>query len=394
MCRPYPVPRCSTDSRQKLALSTKRRDDAKEELDEYEAKYADSLANADPSKRDAIRIAKHERLKAELAKQEDAVTAAEFTYNATPAGQDELREGILQAEEAGDYAMQEELEARLDAARQYRESLKSSGRKLKEIEKEEGPEAAVEAGWEMYEQAVEEEVQATEDMTAANIELDAAREEAAEYDRAMEEYRKNDRIDTPEEEAEKRRKKKIMLLTIGTIAAAVITYSLIRQGATGKQSQMMQYGRSMMMRQVMTGGRQFIMPLLNNGEKEADARERRAEQEAEHRAAAARERVLKNHEKTVAEEDRQKAKVAEREEAIAFRRRLAEEERESARKIREDEIAHYNKLSDIELPPHVIEEIKARYPQAARQRAADTARNQRNRQEAQTTKMDAAPVPA
>jgi hypothetical protein len=132
----------------------------------------------------------------------------------------------------------------------------------------------------------------------------------------------------------------------------------------------------MMMRQVMTGGRQAMTSMLKSEGKEEDARELRAEKEAEERAAEARERVIRRHEQVLAEEERRKLRADERAAEYNYRNALREEERAAERQRRAEELAHYEELvkkfKDVPITPEVEEMLNSKRP-AQRPRS-----NQRN----------------
>jgi hypothetical protein len=367
MCDSRPGVRCSDYATSTLKITKKRLAKIQEEKAAYEEKYAESLANTEnPSPRDVIRQNKHKRL---IESEQDhlrIVDGAEFEYYSCPVGQAELEADLAKAIEDGDVPLKEELEARIEAGKEYRATNRQNLRDLQEIEKEQGLEAAQEAGWQKYEEAVEAETEATIQLEKSQAELDAARAEAEEYERAMEEYRKNDRVDTPEEELEKARKRKMQLVLIGSLAAAVLVYSLVRQSSTGQKSQLLQSGKSMMMRQVMTGGRQYITKLMSSGAREEDARELRAEREAERRAAIAREKVLRKHEQTSTEEERKQQRNEERMADLNYRNALREHERAAERERRAEELAHYDELvkkfKDVPLTPEMQAIIDSKKP--------------------------------
>lgn len=400
MCDARPGVRCSDYATSTLKITKNRLNRVRNELAAYEEKYAESLSNTEnPTKRDLIRQNKHERLTESVKNHEEIVDASEFEYNACPVGQAELREDLQKAIEEENVPLQEELQARIAAGEEYRATARQNLRDIEKEEKENGPEAAEQMIWQKYEEASEVEADAALNQAKSQAELDAARAEAEEYERAMEEYRANDRIDTPEEEAEKARKKKMQLILIGVLAASVLAYSLTRQAATGEKSSLLRSGQSMMMRQAMTAGRQYVMPLLHNGKKEEDARELRAEKEAEQRAAIARERVLNQHAQEEAkaklneertqqraqqrqereEEMKQRTELrnqerladlehrkAVREQEIIHRNALREEERAAERERRAAEIEHYNKLAekfkDLPLTPEMQAHVDSKKP--------------------------------
>lgn len=382
MCDKRPGVRCSDYATSTLRITKKRLERVQQELSDYEAKYEDSLANKEnPTARDTIRQEKHQRLQESVRQHQEIVDAAEFEYHSCPAGQAELKEDLQKAIEAGDVPRQEELQAQIQAGEDYRARARENLRDLEKVEAEQGPEAAITLAMDKIEQATEIETEALILGQKSQIELDAARAEAEEYQRAMEEYRKHDRIDTPEEELEKARKRKMQLLVIGTLAAAVISYSLVRQAASGEKSTLLQYGKTMVMRQVMTGGRQYIMPLLKGDKKEEDARELRAEKEAEDRAAAARERVIRKHEQQLAEEERKQIRDEERRAELMFRNTIREQEREAERQKRAEEIAHYEELAkrfkDVPLTPEMEATLESKKP--ARYRKPSANQNSRNK---------------
>lgn len=367
MCDSRPGVRCSDYAASTLKITKKRLARIQEEKASYEEKYAESLAKTEnPSPRDVIRQNKYKRLVESEQEHQKIVDGAEFEYYSCPVGQAELEADLAKAIEDGDVPAKEELEARIEAGKEYRATNRQNLRDLQEIEKEQGPEAAQEAGWQKYEEAVEAETEATIQIEKSQAELDAARAEAEEYERAMEEYRKNDRIDTPEEELAKARKRKMQLVLIGTLAAAVLAYSLVRQSSTGQKSQLLQYGKSMMMRQVMTGGRQYITRMVSNSGKEEDAREMRAEREAERRAAIAREKVLRKHEQSSTEEERKQQRYQERMDDMNYRNALREQERAAERERRAEELAHYEELmkrfKDVPLTPEMQSLIDSKKP--------------------------------
>lgn len=385
MCDRSPGVRCSDYATSTLKITKKRLEKVQTEKASYEEKYAESLANTEnPTPRDTIRQNKYQRLTESEKAHQRIVDGAEFEYHSCPVGQAELEEDLKKAVEAEDVPLQEELEARIQAGKDYRADSRETLRILDETEKEEGPEAAQEKTWELYEEAVETETEALIQVEKTQVELDAARAEAEEYERAMEEYRKNNRIDTPEEERAKALKKKLILLTIGTLAAAVITYSLIAQAGGGKKSQLLQTGKSMLMRQAMTGGRQALTRMLANGGKEADAREKRAESEAEQRAAQARERIYQKHEKGMAEEGRKKLRDEERQAELLHRNTLRAEERMAERERRREELDHYEELvktfKDVNLTPEMQEYINSKKPQGYRPSSAGNGQKTGGRQ--------------
>jgi hypothetical protein len=371
MCDRSPSARCSDYATSTLKITKKRLEKIQAEKAAYEEKYAESLANTEnPTPRDVIRQNKYKRLIESEKAHQRIVDGAEFEYYSCPVGQAELAEDLKKAIEAGDAPLQEELEARIQAGKDYRADARETARRLDETEKEEGPEAAQEQNWRFYEEAVETETEATIQMEKSQVELDAARAEREEYERAMEEYRKNNRIDTPEEERAKALKKKLILVTIGTLAAAVLTYSLLAQAAGGKKSQLLQTGKSMMMRQAMTGGRQVLTRMIGSSGKEEDARERRAESEAEQRAKTARERIYQKHEKGMQEEERKKLRDEERQAELLHRNAMRSEERMAERERRREELEHYEELvktfKDVNLTPEMQEYINSKKPQGYR----------------------------
>ena len=368
MCDKSPGVRCSDYATSTLKITKKRLEKIQNEKAAYEEKYAESLAKTEnPTPRDVIRQNKHKRLVESEKAHQLIVDGAEFEYFSCPVGQAELEEDLVKATEAGDIPLKEELEARIEAGKDYRANSRQNLRDLEATEAEQGPEAAQEQNWRFYEEAVETETEATIMQEKSQAELDAARAEYEEYQRAMEEYRRNNRVDTPEEERAKALKKKMQLVVIATLAAAVLAYSLTRQASTGQKSQLLQSGKSMMMRQVMTGGRQYVSKLMSNGEKEEDAREMRAEREAEQRAAQARERVLRKHEQSMAEEERKKLRDQERMAELAYRNTIRESEREAERQKRREEIEHFEEIAkqfkDLPLTPEMQEFINSKRPQ-------------------------------
>jgi hypothetical protein len=367
MCDSRPGVRCSDYAASTRTITTRRLGKIQEEKKAYEEKYAESLANTEnPTPRDVIRQNKYKRLVESEQEHQKIVDGAEFEYYSCPVGQAELEADLAKAVEAGDVPLKDELEARIEAGKEYRATNRQNLRDLQEIEKEQGPEAAQEAGWQKYEEAVEAETEATIQIEKTQAELDAARAEAEEYQRAMEEYRKEDRIDTPEEELAKARKRKMQLVLIGALAAAVLAYSLARQSSTGQKSQLLQYGKSMMMRQVMTGGRQYITRMVSNSGREEDARELRAEREAERRAAIAREKVLRKHEQAATEEERRQQRNQERMDDLNYRNALREQERAAERERQALELAHYEELmkrfKDVPLTPEMQAVIDSKKP--------------------------------
>ena len=367
MCDSRPGVRCSDYATSTLKITKKRLAKIQEEKSAYAEKYADSLAvTENPSPRDVIRQNKYKRLTESEQEHLRIVDGAEFEYYSCPVGQAELEADLAKAVEEGDVPLKEELEARIAAGKEYRATNRQNLRDLEAIEKEQGPEAAQEAGWQKYEEASEAETEAEIQIEKTQAELDAARAEAEEYERAMEEYRKNDRIDTPEEELAKARKRKMQLMVIGTLAAAVLAYSLVRQSSTGQKSQLLQYGKSMMMRQAMTGGRQYLTRMMTNTGKEADARELRAEKEAEQRAAAAREKVLRQHDQEAAKEQRKQEIFEERRADFEYRNALREQERAAERERRAEELAHYEQLmsrfKDVQLTPEMQAVVDSKKP--------------------------------
>lgn len=371
MCDKRPGVRCSDYATSTLKITKNRLEKIKTQLSEYEEKYADSLANTEkPTPNDTIKQNKHQRLVESAKQHQQIVDGAEFEYYSCPVGQAELQEELAKAVEAGDVPLQEQLQARIAAAEDYRTNARQNLRELEQIEATEGPEAAAEAGWQKFEEAAEVETEAIILGDKAKAELEAARAESEEYNRAMEEYRKNNRIDTPEEEKEKERKRKMQLVLIGALAAAVLAYGLVKQSAGGQKSSMLSYGKNMMMRQAMTGGRQFIAPLLRGNKKEEEAREQRAEKEAEDRAASARERVLRNHEKSLAEDERKKLRDEERLADLSYRNTLREQDREAERQKRADELAHLEqiaaKFKDLPLTPEMQAVVASKMPQVRR----------------------------
>ena len=385
MCDSRPGVRCSDYATSTLAITKKRLEKVQTEKSSYEEKYAQSLANTEnPSPRDVIRQNKYKRLCESVTAHQTVVDGAEFEYFSCPVGQAELEADLQKAVEAGDAPLKEELEARIQAGQDYRARCRQDLRDLQAIEAEQGPEAAAEAGWQKYEKAVEEETEAIIQTEKTKAELAAAEAEAAEYERAMEEYRRNNRVDTPEEEREKARKRKMQMLVIGTLAAAVLAYSLTRQASTGEKSQLLQYGKSMMMRQVMTGGRQYMMSMSKGNAREEDARELRAEKEAEQRAAVARERVLRKHEQELAEEERKKLRNEERLAEMAYRNTLREQDREEQRRRRQEEIAHFEEIAkhfkDLPITPEVQEYINSKRPQRTPRNQGQQNRGQGDRQ--------------
>lgn len=367
MCDSSPGVRCSDYATSTLKITKKRLAKIQEEKATYEEKYAESLAKTEnPSPRDVIRQNKYKRLVESEQAHQRVVDGAEFEYYSCPVGQAELESDLAKAVEEGDIPLKEELEARIEAGKEYRATSRQNLRDLEAIEKEQGPEAAQEAGWQKFEEASEAETEAEIQIEKTQAELDAARAEAEEYERAMEEYRKNDRIDTPEEELAKARKRKMQLVLIGSLAAAVLVYSLVRQSSTGQKSQLLQYGKSMMMRQVMTGGRQYLTRMASSSGREEDARELRAEREAEQRAASAREKVLRKHEQMATEEERKQQRNEERTADLNYRNALREHERAAERERRAEELAHYDELAkkfkDLPLTPEMQALIDSKKP--------------------------------
>lgn len=390
MCDKRPGPRCSDYATSTLKITKARLDKVDRELSDYETKYAESLAAKEPTPRDKIRQDKHARLQESKVAHQKVVDAAEFEYYSCPVGQADLKEKLQAAIDAEDVPLQEELEVRAAAGEDYRASNRENLRKLEEIEKEHGVEAAEEAAWKMYETAAEEETEAIIMTEKSRVELDAARAEAEEYERAMEEYRKNDRIDTPEEEREKARKRKMQIAVIGVVAVAFLTYSLVSQASGGKKSQLLQYGKSMMMRQVMTGGRQYMSSMMKGGKKEADAREMRAEREAEQRAAQARERVVRKHEQGLVEEERKQLRDEERASELAFKNTIREAERAAERQKRAEELAHAEAIAqqfkDLPLTPEMQAFINSKKPptRAPRSNQGNGNRQYSNRRQGQS----------
>jgi len=485
MCDRKPGNRCSGYNSKALEVARGRHEASTNVLAEYKEKYADSLnQEGDISSRDAIRQRKLARLEEENENHRIQLAQAEFEYNSCAAGRKELevkREGALLS---GNIAEVAETTERLKAGEQYSTDLRKNQRDLEKIENEEGLEAAEKAGWDMYEQAVADEVTANiglqrsidhlnsarnvfvvheqpgasgalnspeedeepavtapasledeEALQAANInhtgdendtstthlnssasqdeeptlnydyrkfnpeevdptpyyvptpeeealveeymrEAEAAQaaENAAtgtvasdaelaaekEYARALEEYRKNNRVDTPEEEAAQARARKRQLQLIIIAGAAVLAFSLAKQAASGKQSSLMKYGQSMLMRQAGVGGRQVLGKLLSGNQKQLDEREKRAEQEAEQRASKARERVYQKAEQEQVVAERREAQTLERNAEKAYRASLLEQERESERIRRQEEYDYYVMLSKLELPKEKAEEVSAR----------------------------------
>jgi hypothetical protein len=358
MCRARPGTRCSEYSTKTLDVTKARYEKKQAEVAEYTEKYAESLEKTENvGARDQIRKEKHERLQKELVQQQEDVAAAEFEYNACPVGQAELKSDIVRAEEDGDLAKKEELEERLKAAQTYRQSQKDALKAVQTAEKEEGPEKAEEVVWNMYEQASEAQTESLIGLQQSAVELEAARAEQEEYERALAEYRKNDRIDTSEEEAEQARKRKLLMTAVLVAGAGVLAFALAHQAATGQKSSLLQTGRSMAMRQAMMGGRKVFGNLLQGDKKQLDARERRGEVEAERRAAKARETVYRKAEQDKIIADRNAAREAERAGELEHRRLLREEEKQAEAARRQAEYEHWQSLKDIKLDPAVQAEI-------------------------------------
>ena len=368
MCDRSPGVRCSDYATSTLKITKKRLEKIQSEKAAYEEKYAESLANTEnPSPRDTIRQNKYQRLVESEQAHQRVVDGAEFEYHSCPVGQAELQADLKKAVENADGALQEELEARIKAGEEYRARNRENLRDLEQIEQEQGPEAATEAGWQKYEEATEAETEAIVLGRQAQAELEAARAQAEEYQRAMEEYRRNNPNATEEQLREEARKRKHQLLLIGALAATVLTMSLIRQAASGERSQLLQYGKSMMMRHAITHGTKYIAPLMKDGRKEAEERAQYAQQEAEERAAAAREKVLRKHEHDLAEEERKQLREQARREELEFRNTLREQEREAEREKRREEIAHFEELAakfkDLPLTPEMQALIDSKRPQ-------------------------------
>jgi hypothetical protein len=122
----------------------------------------------------------------------------------------------------------------------------------------------------------------------------------------------------------------------------------------------------MMMRQVMTGGRQYLTRMASSSGREEDARELRAEREAEQRAASAREKVLRKHEQMATEEERKQQRNEERTADLNYRNALREHERAAERERRAEELAHYDELAkkfkDLPLTPEMQALIDSKKP--------------------------------
>jgi hypothetical protein len=205
-----------------------------------------------------------------------------------------------------------------------------------------------------------ESVQAAANAATGTVAADAELAAEQEYARALKEYHKNDRIDTPEEEAAQARKRKRQLQLIIIAGAAVLAFTLAKQAASGKQSALLKHGQSMLMRQAGVGGRQVLSKLMSGNQKQLDEREKRAEQEAEQRASKARERVYQKAEQDKVVAERREAQELERNAEKAYRASLLEQERESERIRRQEEYDYYVMLSKLDLPKEKAEEVSAR----------------------------------
>lgn len=409
MCRPRPGPRCSDYMVSTFNITQKRLARNVETLKQYEEKYADSLNNTeDPNGRDRIRQARHEKLKEAVEQQQQAVHEAEFEYHATPAGQRDLEAQIRAAETNGEEALAAELQERKAAGQDYRKKQREQLKQLKNIEENEGPEAAETKAWEMYEEAAADEVEANLGMYQSQQVSDEATAAQQEYNRIYGEFLQEHGGDpsqlTPEQIAQLKRMKAQIVLGVMAVAA-VLGFSLIRSAATGQKSSLLQYGKSMAMRRLMSSGQKMIGNMGNSSATALQERNRQAAEEAHRRATAAAEKVLSDaeHQRMTAERRaqveqereaeraaRQQAReeqrafdaearaqqTAERQELVrqereaekAYRQQVMEEQRAHDRQRREEELEHYKKLSEIPLPPEVEAELRARIPKPSRSR--------------------------
>lgn len=409
MCRPRPGPRCSDYAVGTYNVTRARLARNIEALQQYEEKYADSLNNTEnPNGRDLIRQNRHEKLKAAVEQQQQAVHEAEFEYHATPAGQRDLDAQIRAAETNGEEALVAELQERKAAGEDYRKQQREQLKQLQDIEENEGPEAAEKKAWEMYEQAAADEVEANLGMYQSQQASEEATAAQEEYNRVYGEFLEQHGGDpsqlTPEQLAQLKKMKTQIILGV-MAAAAVLSFSLIKSAATGQKSSLLHYGKSMAMRRIMSSGQHIIGNLGNSSATALQERNRQAAEEAHRRATAAAEKVLAEaeqqrmtaerraqveqereadraarqqarEEQRAYESEMRAQQTAERQELIrqereaekAYRQQAMEEQRAYERQRREEELEHYRKLSEIPLPPEVEAELRQRVPKPTRSR--------------------------
>lgn len=378
MCDARPGWRCSEYARKTMEVAINRLQKLNFELEQYERKYADSLTTETPNGRDLIRQEKHRKLVEEIEKNETAYHHAEFEYYSSPAGQTALEAEIRSAETLGDTATANELKQKLAATKDYRKTQREQLRTLQKIEETEGVDAAAAAGWQMYEEAAEQEMEANIGLVEAEQQLQIANQGQAEYQEAYEKYlAANGVIDSMSPEQQKRVKQYKFFLTLGVLAAsAVVSFSLAKSAASGQRSSLLHYGRTMAMRQITTHGQRAVTTavstVLSSRPQALEKKRQMAHEAAVAHAEAAKEKIYLAAQQAQAVKDREEYKQREREADRLYRQEIQAEERKRRQEEREAEFQHYQRLSQLILPAEQMKEIRSRIPKPVRSRKSET----------------------
>lgn len=284
MCKAKAGPRCSRYAEHTLEFAKKRFETKDTELKAYEEKYADSLDKAPEefSKFDTVKQHKYARLLAEHEDTQKKFKEAEFEYMASPVGETKLVEELDAAKEAGDEEKVKELETTLEHTRNYRQWQRNTNRSLKQIEEEDGIDAAQEEAT--------RRLKALEDMdqehATKKLELEndlATLEKEQEEDEEAEKAHEDGTKPLTDAELKKLRQRKIARIALISAAAfALLSYILIMRAATGQKSQLLGYAKSYGMRQGMQYGKKL---LIDNRAKEAKEKLMKEAKEAKEKAA-------------------------------------------------------------------------------------------------------------
>ena len=256
--------RCSKYASETLEIVSNRHEKVKAELSAYTEKYADTLEKSDDlTKSDLIHQHKHQRLvefEAELAEKRNQ---AKFEYYSTPVGQAELEKDILDAREAGNEELAVGSEQALEYARKFRIWQRDSTRELKEIEETDGIEAAEAEALrrvEALDKLQEEQVVERERLEAELETLNREESDDEKIQKELEEKEEKEKLAEEEkitlEQARKRRRNRIIL--ISALVSAVAVYALIMNFTSGQKSQMLQYAKSAGIRRGIASGQKFI----------------------------------------------------------------------------------------------------------------------------------------
>lgn len=255
-------PRCSQYSKDTLDILSRRNTKVSNALADYEEKYTDTLAKEeDLSKSDTIRHHKHQRLLLEAEEVQKKFEQAEFDYYSCPVGQKELEERIAEAVAAEDEVEADRLKIVLEGAQNYRKVQQRTGRELREIEAELGPEAAHEEALRRSEEldslqqetqtklleAQTERLRLEQEINSNDEEINELEERLDKAEDAIEEMTDEQRQAEYEaaQALQKAKEKKILMLSLlGAAAASVLLFQVTQWVITGRKSQLLQYARS------------------------------------------------------------------------------------------------------------------------------------------------------